>query len=105
MQSEILRNFDEYSKFSSDKVNILTELDRFLANSLQYCNCDTVDLFLIALGNTLRKMSPFSELFWSAFFPHFPASGRNTEKVSVRMRENAGKMRTRITPNTDTYTQ
>ena len=28
--------------------------------------------------------------------------GVNTE-YSVRMQENAGKMRTRITPNTDTY--
>ena len=37
--------------------------------------------------------------------PHFPAFGLNTEiysPYSVRMRENAGKMRTRINPNTDT---
>ena len=51
LRSEILRNFDEYSAFSSDKVNVLTELDRFLANPLQYYAPDTVDLFLIALGN------------------------------------------------------
>ena len=59
---------------------------------------------------TLRKKCPYSELFWSAFFPHFPAFGLNTERYgvigsispySVRTRENAGKMRTRITPNTD----
>ena len=36
----------------------------------------------------LRKKRPYSELFWSVFF---------------RMRENAGKMRTRITPNTDSF--
>ena len=52
LRSEILRNFDEYSGFSSDKVNVLTELDRFLAKPLQYYNSDTVDLFLIALGNS-----------------------------------------------------
>ena len=52
MRSEILRNFDEYSALSSDKVNVLTELDRFFANSLQCYNSDTVNLFLIALGNS-----------------------------------------------------
>ena len=52
LRSEILRNFDEYSAFSCDKVNVLTELDRFLANLLQYYNSDTVDLFLIALENS-----------------------------------------------------
>ena len=52
LRSEILRSFDEYSAFSSDKVNVLTELDRFLANPSQYYNSDTVDLFLIALGNS-----------------------------------------------------
>ena len=28
---------------------------------------------------SLRKKCPYSELFWSAFFPHFPAFGLNTE--------------------------
>ena len=40
------------------------------------------------------------------FYPHFPAFRLNTERISpysVRMREIAGKMRTRITPNTDTF--
>ena len=50
----------------------------------------------------LRKKSPYSELFWSVFFQHFPAFGLNTP-YSVRVRENAGKIRTRITPNTDTF--
>ena len=49
-----------------------------------------------------RKKSPYSELFWSAFSPDFPAFGLNTERqfsispYSVRMQENPGKMRTRI---------
>ena len=53
-------------------------------------------------SNTRRKKSPYLELFWSAFFPDFPAFGLNTERYfsispySVRMRENPEKMRTRI---------
>ena len=42
LQSEILRKFDKYSAFSGGKVNLLTELG----------NSGTVDLFLIALGNS-----------------------------------------------------
>ena len=61
---------------------------------------------------TPRKKCPYSELFWSAFFLHFPASvslrvqsvcGKMREKCLVRMQKNARKMRTRITPNTDTF--
>ena len=48
---------------------------------------------IIQLSYPLHKKCPYSELFWSAIFPHF----------SVRMRKNAGKMWTRITPNTDTF--
>ena len=37
--------------------------------------------------------------------PHFPAFGLNTERysVSLRMQSKCGKMRTRITPNADTF--
>ena len=61
---------------------------------------------------TTRKKCLYSELFWSAFFLHFPASvslrvqsvcGKMREKCLVRMQKNARKMRTRITPNTDTF--
>ena len=52
LRSEILRNFDECFAFSSNKVNVLTELDRFLGNSLQYYNSDILDLFLIVQGNS-----------------------------------------------------
>ena len=53
----------------------------------------------------LRKKCPYLELFWSVFFPHFPVFGLNAERYShsVQIRENAGKMWTRITPNTDTF--
>ena len=37
--------------------------------------------------------------------PYFPAFGLNTESysVSLRIQSECGKMRTRITPNTDTF--
>ena len=37
--------------------------------------------------------------------PHFPVFGLNTERysVSLRIQSECGKMRTRITPNTDTF--
>ena len=35
---------------------------------------------------TLRKKFPYSELFWSAFFPHFPAFGLNAKRYSVSLR-------------------
>ena len=34
---------------------------------------------------TLRKDYPYSELFWSAFFPHFPAFRLNTKIYGVRL--------------------
>ena len=35
--------------------------------------------------------------------PHFPAFGLNTEYVSLHIQSECGKMRTGITPNTDTF--
>ena len=56
---------------------------------------------------SMRKKCLYPELFWSAFFSHFPTFVLSTERyrvrISVRMRENARKMRTKITPNTDTF--
>ena len=42
---------------------------------------------------TLRKKSPYSELFWSAFFPHFPAFGLDTERygLSLHIQSKCGK--------------
>ena len=53
----------------------------------------------------MRKKCPYSKLFWSAFFPHFPVFGLNTERyeVSLRIQSKCGKMETRITPNTDPF--
>ena len=58
---------------------------------------------------TLRKKCPYSELFWSTRIPKFSRIRTeygeilHTSPYSVIMRENAGKMRTRITLNTDTF--
>ena len=41
----------------------------------------------------------------SYYGPHFPAFGLNTERyrVSLRIQSECGKMRTRITPDMDTF--
>ena len=65
--------------------------------------------YLIALSESLLKKSSHSELFWSAFFSHFPAFGLNTERysVSLRIQSECGKMREKCgpeqIPNTDTF--
>ena len=43
--------------------------------------------------------------YWSEFFLHFPAFGLNTEYLSASSPNagKCGKMRTRITPNTNTF--
>ena len=42
---------------------------------------------------------------WSFSDPYFPAFGLNTERYSVflRLQSECGKIRTRKTPNTDTF--
>ena len=37
---------------------------------------------------TLRKKCAYSELFWSAFFPYFPAFGLNTGKCGKNAAQN-----------------
>ena len=44
-----------------------------------------------------------SDRIWSYSGPHFPAFGLNTDEVSLRIQSECGKMRTRITLNTDTF--
>ena len=38
-----------------------------------------------SIKEALRKKSSYSELFWSAFFPHFPAFGLSTKRYSVSL--------------------
>ena len=46
-----------------------------------------------------------SARIWSYSGPHFPAFGLDMERysLSLRIQSESGKMRTRITPNTDTF--
>ena len=74
-------------------------------------------IFRIALGNSqdfhTRKISwnigilhcVKNVRIWSYSGLHFPAFGLNMEiySVSLRIQSKYGKMRTRITPNTDTF--
>ena len=50
----------------------------------------------------LRKKCPYSELFWSAFSAFGLNTERHAEEVQKCGPENK-KMRTSITPNTDTF--
>ena len=49
------------------------------------------------LDDTLSEKCPYSELFWSSFF-----HTRTEYGVSLRIQNKCGKMRTKITTNTDT---
>ena len=77
-----------YSDFS-DEIAIL-KLGFFYSSNL-----DSSLVFSI-----VYKVSVFGVILVRNFFPAF---SRIISPYSVRMRENAGKMRTRITPNTDTF--
>ena len=58
-----------------------------------------------SVKRTLHKKILYLELFWSAFSRIWTEYGEilRISLYSVRMRENVGKMRTRITPNTDKF--
>ena len=50
--------------------------------------------------HTLRNKSPYLELFWSTFFPHFPAFRMNTERsgVPLLIQSECGKMQEKFGP-------
>ena len=83
----------------------------FLVFNVKHLYIETLSLFALIvclLGNqwhVLRKNCPYSELFSSAFFPHFPVFGLKTERhvLSLHIQSECRKMQTRITPNTDTF--
>ena len=51
--------------------------------------------FVLYNVSSLHKICPYPELFWSAFFPHFPAFGLNMEiyPISLRIQSEYRKMR------------
>ena len=52
---------------------------------------------------SLRKKSPYSDLFWSVFFRIRTKYNTPKYSVSLRIQSECGKTRTRITPNADTF--
>ena len=85
--------------------NTLFWLVKMICNALFWLLNHRRDMLTwdLHLNIALRKKWLYSELFWSAIFLHFAAFGLNTERYKVGMRENARKMRIRITPNTHTF--
>ena len=72
----------------------------FLRTPLQGCFC-----YYLFVVESLRKKCPYSELFWPAFSRIRTENGKilRISPNLVQMRENAGKMRTRITPTRDLF--
>ena len=61
LQSEILTNYIFYSGIAPSNTDIIVELEQFIKNLLRdYCG-ETVDLFLIALGNLYSCKTVFSQ--------------------------------------------
>ena len=82
------------------KILVFTVVDRCKIHLLKYTKCfaeihqifSVMQIHEILFINeknvswrkqSLRKKCPYSELFWSAFFPHFPTFGLNTERYEV----------------------
>ena len=84
-----------------------------------FSKCDQIRSFLfrgrVARCSKKWRLKTFSQgntfhcvkivRIWSYFGPHFPAFGLNTERYSASLciQFKCGKMRTRITPNMDTF--
>lgn len=55
LRKELLLRYEEfYKQFNNDILNILIELDAFLDDPLRYCNKDSINVFLVALGNAFQ---------------------------------------------------
>ena len=73
-------------------------LNKSIAQSIAYTKTSPIFTVVIRYFNifstTLRRKCSYSELFWSAFFPYFPAFGLNTERyrVSLCIQSKWGKM-------------
>ena len=63
-------------------------------------------IFLSNCNNACSKFCLVKSVrIWSYSGPYFPAFGLNTERysISLRIQSECEKIRTRITPNTDTF--
>ena len=68
-------------------------LKSYFSNDVTYLPSQVYLIHFIYQSPALRKKSPCSESFWSVCISPY----------SVLMRENPGKMRTRITPNMNSF--
>ena len=87
--------FSSTTPMLSLKISFMTVKDEY--RCIRCIRCKFVYLY-----STLRKKPPYSELFWSTFFPHFPAFGLNTERYSV-FSPNAGKRGKNADQNNSQY--
>ena len=100
--------FEGYSKV----LNFSTVSAKCLLNILAISSLFT-NKVSFSTNNTKKELSKFSCTIHcvksirirSYSGPHFPTFGLNTERysVSLRIQSECGKMRTRITPHTDTF--
>ena len=85
--------FSSTTPMLSLKISFMTVKDEY--RCIRCIRCKFVYLY-----STLRKKPPYSELFWSTLFPHFPAFGLNTERysVSLRIQSECGEIRDKCGP-------
>ena len=90
--SGIVDHYCNMEKFLKNREKIRTNYEQYAVKIMK---------ILISSKSTFRKKCLHSELFWSVF----PTFGMNTERcgVSVRIQCKCGKMRTRTTPNMDSF--
>ena len=90
--SGILDHYCNMEKLFKNREKIRTNYEQYAVKIMK---------ILISSKPTFRKKCPHSDLFWSVF----PTFGMNTERcrVSVRIQCECGKMRTRTTPNMDSF--
>ena len=70
-----------------------------------FCKCDQIRSFQQLQTYKQKTKCVKSVRIWSFSSSYFPAFGLNTERcgVSLRVQSECRKMRTRETPNTDTF--
>ena len=54
LRSELLCRYEFYKNFCADPCNILEDLDNFLEDPLKFYNCESGNIFLMALGNAFK---------------------------------------------------
>ena len=81
---------------------LISNEKRQIFATISFGKCPAGNIFFLS-GYAMQCVK--SARIWSYSGPHFPEFGLNTERYSVflRIQSECGKMRTRITPNTDIF--